>query len=97
MRSADLNVQIELADDVPVDVKPYARAKITDVLRFAPRRVLSVKLRLTPTGPHRHPDVAAHVTLDVSGVPINLTAVGSTACEAVDLLQAKVHTRLDRM
>ncbi|MFD1045576.1 hypothetical protein ACFQ1S_08295 [Kibdelosporangium lantanae] len=42
-------------------------------------------------------DVAAHVTLDVNGVPINLTAVGSTAREAVDLLQAKVHTRLDRM
>ncbi|GAB3899814.1 hypothetical protein GCM10029964_086250 [Kibdelosporangium lantanae] len=95
MHRTDPEIHVELAGDVPADVKPYAQAKITDVLRFAHRRVLSAKLRLAR--PHRHRDVAAHVTLDVNGVPINLTAVGSTAREAVDLLQAKVHTRLDRM
>jgi len=97
MPKVDVHIQIELADGVPADVKQYAQAKITGVLRFAPRRVLSATLRLAPTGPHHHPDIAAHLTLDVNGIPINLTAVGTTAHEAVDLLQAKVHTRLDRM
>lgn len=95
--STDPNIQIDLDGDIPRYAKGYARAKINDIVRFAPKRVLFVRLRLAPTGPHGHPDVVAHANLDVNGTPVITHAVGTTAHEAIDLLQAKLRIRLERM
>ena len=64
-----LTVRVDLDKDIPEYADGYARAKITDVVRFAPRAVLFVKIRLTLAGSHRHPDVVAHANLDVNGTP----------------------------
>lgn len=96
-KTTDLNIQIDVDGDIPRPVKGYAKAKIADVVRFAPKPVLFVKLRLTPTGPHGHPYMAANANLDVNGTPVIIHAVGTTAFEAVDLLQAKLRIRLERI
>src|SRR5689334_13677843 len=90
-------VHIELSPGIPGYAESYARAKIVDVLRFAPKPVLHARIRLALTGNSRHPDVTAHANLDVNGTPVISQSLGSTACEAVDLLQGKLRGQFSRL
>ncbi len=90
-------VHIELGRGIPEYAEGYARAKILDVLRFAPRPVLHVRIHLDLIGNRRHPDVTAHANIDVNGTPVISQSVGATAGEAVDLLQGKLRGQFSRL
>jgi hypothetical protein len=91
------NVHIELDENIPAYAEGYARAEITDLVRVAPKPILFIKVRLSSSSRHRHPDVTASATVDVNGIPLISHSVGSTPCEAIDLLQGQLRGQLSRM
>jgi len=76
----------------------YARSKIGELGRYTSRPVLHGRVKLT-----RHHDpavqrpVVAQANLDVDGRPIRAQVQAETAREAVDLLEARLRRRLERV
>jgi hypothetical protein len=91
------DVQIELAKQLPATAENYARDKVTDLVKYSPKPILFIKVRLMTAGHSGHPDVVAHANVDVNGTPLISHSLGKTATEAVDLLQAKLRGQLGRM
>jgi ribosome-associated translation inhibitor RaiA len=89
---------VEIKGRVTDDERAYAREKLAYVARLAPARVLSARLRL-----HHEPDPArerpaiAEATLDVNGRPIRAHVAAPTMREAIDLLEARLRRRLERL
>lgn len=91
------SVQVSVHGDVPDSAAGYARDKISAVIRRARRPVLDARVRITvqqdPAVPR--PFVAG-ANIDLNGRPVIVRVAAPTAREAVDLLVAKLRTRLDR-
>jgi ribosome-associated translation inhibitor RaiA len=89
---------VEIKGRVTDDERAYAREKLAYVARLAPARILSERLRL-----HHEPDPArarpaiAEATLDVNGRPIRAHVAAPTMREAIDLLEARLRRRLERL
>jgi hypothetical protein len=91
-------VRVSIHDGLSHGVTDYARTKMTAVLRLAHEPVLAARVRLT-----RHADpavsrpVIAQANLDVNGRLVRAVVAAPTAREAVDLLEAKLRHRLERI
>ncbi|OBH30207.1 integrase [Mycobacterium sp. E342] len=92
----DIDVQVATRDVLPAEAE-YARSKVGELTRYASRPVRHARVRLTR---HRDPavqrPVVAQANLDVDGRPVRAQVQADTAREAVDLLAARLHRRLER-
>ncbi|TNC20467.1 ribosome hibernation promotion factor [Amycolatopsis alkalitolerans] len=83
---------------LPPGTAAYAQEKIAATLHLAHRPVLSARVRVTRHGDPAVPNpVVAQVNLDVSGRLVRVQAEGDNAHEAIDLAQARLRRRLERI
>lgn len=91
-------LQISVGHHVSAAGADYAREKIGQALAVAPEPVLTARVRLSG---HRDPAVAnpivaqANVNMDGRGVRVQVAA--ATTREAIDLLEARLLERFDRL
>jgi Sigma 54 modulation/S30EA ribosomal protein C terminus len=90
-------IQVEVADGIPGSAREHARRRTTDVIRRHPHPVSCARVRIS-----RHPlqaptPVLARVRLDVDDHPVRVQALGATAEEAVDRLEARLQARLESL
>jgi hypothetical protein len=93
-------VDIRVATDerVPAGAVDYARDKIGTLFHVAPAPVLSARVRISRYGdPAVQRRVVAQANLDVNGRLVRAQVEGDSAEEAIDRLQARLRTRLDRV
>jgi ribosome-associated translation inhibitor RaiA len=87
--------QVHVHGPVRAGLVQYAREKVINALRLAPRPVLFVRIGLNlPTGAAGSYTVRVHA--DVSGVDLHASASASTFTEAVDLAQRRLRTLLSK-
>jgi ribosome-associated translation inhibitor RaiA len=76
----------------------YARSKIGELGRYTSRPVLHARVKLTR---HRDPavqrPVVAQANLDIDGRPVRAQVEAETAQEAIDLLEARLRRRMQRV
>jgi ribosome-associated translation inhibitor RaiA len=90
-------VRISISGEVPEGTSDYARDKIAKAARIAHDPVLDARIRITVhPDPAVQPAVTAQVNLDVNGRMVHVQIEAPTVREAVDLLEARLRTRLDR-
>lgn len=76
----------------------YAREKLARLARYAPRPVTSARIRLRyEPDPARSRPAIAEATIDVDGQPVRAHVAATTAREAVDLVEARLRRRLERL
>lgn len=76
----------------------YAREKIGRALAHAPEPVLSARVRLTGHGdPALGGSVVAQANVNLAGRPVRVQVTGTSTREAVDLLRARLESRLARI
>ncbi|WP_330178588.1 HPF/RaiA family ribosome-associated protein [Nocardia sp. NBC_01503] len=91
-------LRISIGRHVSAGGADYAREKIGHALDFAPEPVLSARVRLTG---HRDPAAAnpitaqANVNMEGRGVRVQIAA--ATTREAIDLLEARLEERFERL
>lgn len=90
-------IQVSLYESLPRSTADYARRKISALAALTSRPVLSARVRITCHGnPSVREYVRAQANLDIDGRPLSARVMATTAQEAVDLLAAKLRTRLER-
>jgi ribosome-associated translation inhibitor RaiA len=93
-----VDIRVAATPHVPARVVGYARDKIGTLFHLAPAPVLSARVRISrygdPAVQHR---VVAQANLDVNGRLVRAQATGDSAEEAIDRLQERLRTRLDRV
>lgn len=78
--------------------RAYARDKAAHLIRFAPGPVLDVQIRLRrEPDPARERPAVAEASLDVDGHPVRSQVAAPTMREAIDLLEARLRRRLERL
>jgi ribosome-associated translation inhibitor RaiA len=91
-------VEVVAGKDIPDTARTRARRKIEALVRYVNEPVLHARVRLTES---RDPAVARPVVaqgnLDVNGRVLRAQVAAPTAHEAVELLEARLRRRLDRM
>src|SRR5215207_6687427 len=91
-------VRVSIRGEVPDGTAEYTDTKIIRALRRASEPVLDARVRLTV---HRdlavQRPVTAEANLDLRGRAVRVQVDAPTAREAVDLLDARLRQRLDRM
>jgi hypothetical protein len=96
-RTSVLDVDVTTHGRLP-GAAEYARTKIGGLGRMTHQPVLYARVKLT-----RHPDpavdrpVVAQANLDVDGRLVRVQVEGVTAREAIDLLEARLRHRLERV
>jgi hypothetical protein len=76
----------------------YAREKICDALDYAPEPVLSARVRLTGhTDPAATNPIVAQANVNMDGRAVRVQIAAATTREAVDLLEARLKARLQRL
>ena len=92
-----IDVDVTTRGDLP-GAADYARTKIGRIGRLTHRPVLHARVRLSQ---HRDPavqrPVIAQANLDVDGRLVRAQVEGETAQEAIDLLEARLRHRLERV
>ena len=89
---------VETRGEVTDDERAYALEKLRHVSRFVPGPILHARLRL-----HHEPDPArerpaiAEASLDVNGRAMRAHVAAPTMREAIDLLEARLRRRIDRL
>lgn len=97
-RGAQAPIQVSTDGAITEDERTYALRKLEKVLDDLERPVLHAQLRLyRAADPARERPVLARATVDVDGEPVRAHVAGQTAQEAVDLLEARLRDRLDRV
>ena len=92
----EFDVEVTTRPDL-TDAAEYARRKIGGLGRFAHRPVLRARVKLTELAdPAVSRPVVAQANLDVSGRLVRAQAYGATATEAIDLLEDRLRTGLER-
>lgn len=82
---------------LPVATADYARQKVSALLEQTHRPVLFARVRLTRHGNTAlERPIVAQVNLDVNGRMIRAQAAAATMTEAVDALEARLRSRLER-
>jgi ribosome-associated translation inhibitor RaiA len=93
-----VDIQVATDPELPAGMVDYARDKIGTLLHLVPAPVLSARVRMSrhgdPAVQHR---VVAQANLDVNGRLVRAQAEGESAQEAIDRLEARLRTRLDRV
>jgi hypothetical protein len=90
-------IDVRTEGPFPATAEAYARDKVGAVLRLAHEPVLSARVRLT-----RHADpavprpVIVKANLDVNGRPVRACVAAATEREGVDLLEARLRSKLER-
>jgi ribosome-associated translation inhibitor RaiA len=93
-----VDIRVAATPHVPARVVDYARNKIGTLFHLAPAPVLSARVRISRYGdPAVHHRLVAQANLDVNGRPVRAQAEGDSAEEAIDRLQERLRTRLDRV
>jgi hypothetical protein len=94
----DSVLQVSVGHHVSAGGADYAREKIRHALDYAPEPVLSARVRLTG---HRDPAVAepigAQANVNMQGRAVRVQVAAETTREAIDLLEARLKARLERM
>lgn len=91
------SVQVSVHGAAPAGAAGYARDKISAVIQRTRRPVLDARVRITVQPDPAIPrPVVAGANIDLNGRPVVVRVAAPTAREAVDLLAAKLRTRLDR-
>ncbi|MEU7769201.1 sigma 54 modulation/S30EA ribosomal C-terminal domain-containing protein [Nocardia sp. NPDC049190] len=97
-RAPEAVLQISVGHHVSAGGADYAREKIEHALDYAPERVLSARVRLTG---HRDPAAAepivAQANVNMAGRGVRVQVTAETTRESVDLLEARLKARLERM
>jgi ribosome-associated translation inhibitor RaiA len=92
------DVQVSVTGDVPSGTAEYAQAKIATAAGHVRAPILQARARITV---HQNPavrrPVVAEANLDINGTPVRAQVDAPTAREAVDLLEARLRRRLDRL
>ncbi|OCB49764.1 integrase [Mycobacterium vulneris] len=95
--SSVIDVDVTSSGELP-GAAEYARRKIGELGPFAHRPVLHARVRLTRHGdPAVERPVVAQANLDVNGRLVRAQAVGVNAREAIDRLQLRLRSRLERI
>lgn len=91
-------VRVSVSGDVPNGTAEYAQAKIATAAGHVRKPVLHARARITvhPDPAGRRP-VVAEANLDLNGTLVRAQVTAPTAREAVDLLEARLRRRLDRL
>lgn len=91
-------LQVSVGHHVSAGGADYAREKIGHALTFAPEPVLSARVRLTG---HRDPaavnPIIAQANVNLNGRGIRVQVAAATTREAVDLLEARLKERFERI
>jgi len=91
-------VEVVAGPDVPENARLRASRKIADLARYVNEPVLHARVRLTRShDPAQTRPVIAQGNLDVNGRVIRAQVAAATAHEAVELLEARLRRRLERM
>jgi ribosome-associated translation inhibitor RaiA len=89
---------VSLGPYVPTGTAAYAREKIGRAIRHVSEPILGVRVRVTQ---HNNPAAAnpcvAQANVDFDGRPVRVQVTAATGAEAVDLLEDRLRTRLQRM
>ncbi|MEU7824802.1 HPF/RaiA family ribosome-associated protein [Catellatospora sp. NPDC049111] len=94
---ADHPVQVRTYGPVPTDLIAYAARKVHVVLRHAPAAVLFVRIKLSHDRGSAPLAATARVDVDVNGIDVHARAAAPTLTEAVDLMQQRLRTRIQRI
>jgi ribosome-associated translation inhibitor RaiA len=86
-------VTMQINGAVPQGARDYAVEKVSALARLCPRPILAVRISF---GVGDAGGASAAASLDVNGTPIRAHADEATLHEAVDVLQARLRTRLVR-
>ncbi|GEM25018.1 hypothetical protein NS2_32570 [Nocardia seriolae NBRC 15557] len=96
--TADSVLEISVGHHVSGAGAEYARTKIGQALDHAPEPILSARVRLTG---HRDPAVVkpivAQANINMAGRPVRAQVSAASTREAIDLLAARLRTRLERL
>ncbi|MEV8516495.1 HPF/RaiA family ribosome-associated protein [Dactylosporangium sp. NPDC051484] len=93
----EVEVNVQLQDGMEPRLQQYAREKVTAVLGHTARPVLYARVRLDRIGnPAALRPVTARAEIDLNGHVLHAEAAADTPYEALDLLQDRLQTRLDR-
>ncbi|WP_245998719.1 ribosome hibernation promotion factor [Nocardia pseudobrasiliensis] len=91
-------MQISIGHHVSAGGAEYAREKITHALGYASEPVLSARVRLTG---HRDPamekPIVAQANVNFDGRGVRVQVAAATTREAIDLLEARLKARLERL
>lgn len=95
--SSVIDVKVTTHGELP-GAADYARRKIGGLGHLTHRRVLDARVRLSKHGdPAIERPVIAQANLDVNGRPVRAQVAGLNAREAIDRLEARLRTRLERV
>ncbi|WP_084510246.1 ribosome hibernation promotion factor [Nocardia lijiangensis] len=96
--ATDAALRISIGHHVSAAAADYAREKLNAALDHASEPLLGVRVRLTG---HADPAVArpiiAQANVNMNGRPVRVQVAAATAREAIDLLTARLKTRLERL
>ncbi|GAA2096717.1 HPF/RaiA family ribosome-associated protein [Microlunatus panaciterrae] len=88
------DVEVVIRGDIPDTIRAEAASKIREVTENIGEPILHARVRLTRSAnPSVDRPVLAQANLDVNGRLVRAQVAGTTAEEAVDLLQAKLRHR----
>ncbi|WP_239476627.1 ribosome hibernation promotion factor [Nocardia arizonensis] len=91
-------LQISVGRHVSAGGADYAREKIGHALSFAPEPVLTARVRLTGHGdPAAVNPITAQANVNMGGRGVRVQVVAATTREAVDLLEARLKERFERL
>jgi ribosome-associated translation inhibitor RaiA len=92
------DVAVETRGEVSLAAPDYARTKLLALLERVEEPVLSVRVKLTQEANHAvgKPSLA-QATVELRGRPVRAHVAAATMREAVDLLQHRLRTRIERV
>ncbi|GAB2727897.1 sigma 54 modulation/S30EA ribosomal C-terminal domain-containing protein [Nocardia thraciensis] len=91
-------LRVSAAHHVSAAGAQYAREKISRALDYASEPVLSARVRLSGHGdPAAADPVVAQANVNMAGRAVRVQVTGASTREAVDLLQARLRSRLARL
>jgi ribosome-associated translation inhibitor RaiA len=89
---------VETRGRVTDDERAYSLEKLRHVSRFAPGPILHARLRLHhEPDPGRERPAIAEASLDINGRAVRAHVAAPTMREAIDLLEARLRRRIDRL
>jgi hypothetical protein len=92
------DIQVATEGPMPAGTADYTRDKIRALIHLAPGPVLSARARVSRHGDPAVPrPVVAQGNLDVNGRLVRAQADGETALQAVDRIEARLRSRLQRI
>ena len=95
---APAQVRVSVSGNVPSGTAEYAQAKIATAAGHVREPILHARARITANpNPAAQRPVVAEANLDLNGIPVRAQVDAPTAREAVDLLEARLRRRLDRL